>query len=54
MIAVKGETFEGLSFNNWLESLKKITWIKKFEIMSLKKDKKNKSQFEIKITLKDV
>lgn len=53
-IIVKGETFKESSFNNWLENLKKMNWVQYFEIISLKKDKKNKSQFEIKITIKDV
>jgi hypothetical protein len=54
IIVVKGETFQESSFNNWLESLKKMDWLQRFEIVSLKKDKKNKSIFEIKITLKNV
>lgn len=53
-IMVKGETFNESSFNNWMEGLKKMDWIAHFEIISLKKDKKNKSQFEIKITIKNV
>lgn len=53
-IIVKGETFNESSFNNWIESLKKMNWLQHFEILSLKKDKKNKSQFEVKITIKDV
>jgi hypothetical protein len=53
-IIIKGETFNESSFNNWMEKLKKMSWLKNFEIISLKKDKKNKSQFEIKITIKDV
>lgn len=53
-IIVKGETFDESSFNNWLEGLKKMNWLQRFEIISLKKDKKNKSVFEIKITLKNV
>ena len=53
-IVVKGETFNESSFNNWMEGLKKMDWIEHFEIISLKKDKKNKSQFEIKITIKNV
>ena len=53
-IIVKGETFNESSFNDWMEGLKKMQWIGHFEIISLKKDKKNKSQFEIKITLKNV
>lgn len=53
-IMVKGETFQESSFNNWLESLKKMDWLQRFEIISLKKDKTNKSIFEIKITLKNV
>jgi hypothetical protein len=53
-IVIKGETFQEASFNNWLEGLKKMDWLQRFEIISLKKDKKNKSIFEIKITLKNV
>jgi hypothetical protein len=54
IIIIKGETFQESSFNNWLEGLKKMDWLQNFEIISLKKDKKNKSIFEIKITLKNV
>ncbi|MBF4494681.1 hypothetical protein IR010_19230 [Flavobacterium sp. MR2016-29] len=54
IIIIKGETFQESSFNNWLEGLKKMDWVQRFEIISLKKDKKNKSIFEIKITLKNV
>ncbi|MCD0464715.1 hypothetical protein [Flavobacterium sp. ENC] len=54
VIVIKGETFNETSFNNWMEKLKKMSWLKNFEIISFKKDKKNKSQFEIKITIKDV
>lgn len=53
-IIVKGETFNESSFNNWMENIKKMNWLQNFEIISLKKDKKNKSQFEVKITIKDV
>lgn len=53
-IIIKGETFQESSFNHWLEGLKKMEWVHHFEIMSLKKDKQNKSIFEIKITLKNV
>lgn len=53
-IIVKGETFKESSFNRWMEDLKKMNWLQHFEIISLKKDKKNKSQFEVKIMIKDV
>lgn len=53
-IVIKGETFRESSLNNWMEGLKKMNWVKNFEIIGLKKDKKNKSQFELKITIKDV
>ncbi len=53
-IMIKGETVEESSLNSWMEELKKMNWVKNFEIISLKKDKKNKSQFELKITIKDV
>lgn len=53
-IILKGETFQESSFNSWLENLKNMEWLQRFEIVSLKKDKKNKSVFEIKIILKNV
>lgn len=53
-IVIKGETFNETSINKWIDGLKKMNWINNFEIISLKKDKKNKSQFEVKITIKDV
>ncbi|OMQ11325.1 hypothetical protein [[Flexibacter] sp. ATCC 35103] len=53
-IIIKGETYQEGSFNNWLEELKKMDWLQRFEIINIKKDKKNKSIFEIKITLKNV
>lgn len=53
-IIVKGETYNESAFNDWLTKLKKTDWVRDFEIMKLEKDKKNKSQFEIKITGKDV
>lgn len=53
-IILKGETFQESSFNSWLENLKNMKWLQRFEIVSLKKDKKNKSVFEIKIILKNV
>ncbi|PXY43135.1 hypothetical protein [Flavobacterium hydrophilum] len=53
-IIIKGETFQEASFNNWLEDLKKMKWLQRFEIISLKKDKKNKTIFEIKIAIKNV
>lgn len=53
-ILIKGETYNETSINKWIDGLKKMIWINNFEIIGLKKDKKNKSQFEIKITIKDV
>jgi len=53
-IVVKGETNREASFESWMESLRQMEWLKDFEIISLKKDKKNKSRFELKITVKDV
>jgi hypothetical protein len=54
IIIIKAETFQESSFNSWLERLKKMDWLENFEIISLTKDKKNKSVFEIKIILKNV
>ncbi|MCO6147915.1 hypothetical protein [Flavobacterium sp. NRK1] len=54
LIMVKGFTGSGPSLDNWLNELKKMKWIKKFEIVSIKKDKKNIQQFELKILLNNV
>ena len=54
IIVIKGGTYAEPSFNNWMENLKKMDWLQHFEIISLKKDRKNKSIFEIKIILKNV
>ncbi|WP_300570371.1 hypothetical protein [Flavobacterium sp.] len=53
-IRVKGETFNETSLNNWMEKARELSWIKNFEIISLKKDKKNKTLFEVKITIQNV
>lgn len=53
-IFIKGSTKSESSFDDWLSKLKEMKWIRKFEIVSLKKDKKNVQQFEIKILLNDV
>ncbi|MFL9843544.1 hypothetical protein [Flavobacterium rhizosphaerae] len=53
-IGVTGTTSGETSFNNWLETIKKLSWIQKFEIISLKKDSKNIQHFELKILVDDV
>lgn len=54
IILISGATTNELVFNSWMESLRNFDWINNFEILTFKKDKKNNSQFEIKIVLKDV
>lgn len=53
-IIIKGFTTSGDSFDDWLDELAKIKWIKKFEVISIKKDKKNIQQFELKILIANV
>lgn len=53
-ILVKGETFNEKAIDEWMHHLKNLEWVKTFEITSLKKDKNNKTLFEIKITVKNV
>lgn len=53
-IVIKGATTMQNSFDEWLGKLKEMQWIKKFEIVSIKKDKKNIQQFEIKILINNV
>lgn len=50
-IEIKGITVDENVFNQWLKNIKKFDWIQKFEIESLKKDKKNNTQFSIYIWL---
>lgn len=53
-IKIKGETFQENSIDEWLNNIKKMPWIRSFEITSLKKDKNNKTLFEINIKIKNV
>jgi len=50
----KGAVTDEANFDVWLKKLKSIKWISKFEILSLKKDKKNVQHFEIKIQINNV
>lgn len=54
VILISGQAQNELVFNNWIENLKKMNWIKKFEIISIDTNKKNWMQFQIKILVKDV
>ena len=54
IIVIKGTTAGEWSFNNWLDNLRDVKWIQKFEIVSLKKDTKGIQQFEIKIQIHDI
>lgn len=51
-IIVKGVTIDEEQFNNWLRTLKTFDWVTKFEIESIKKDKKNNTLFSLKILVK--
>ena len=53
-IIIKGETINENSFNSWVSDIKKANWITTIEIISFKKDKNNKTQFEIQISLNNV
>ncbi|MGK4568991.1 hypothetical protein [Flavobacterium sp. 3HN19-14] len=53
-IVLKGSTIDESIFNDWISTFKTLNWISNFEITTLKKDKKDISVFELKITLKDV
>jgi Tfp pilus assembly protein PilN len=53
-IIINGSTVSEYSFNQWINQLREMKWIKKFEIVYLKKDKKNIEQFEIKILLNGI
>lgn len=53
-IKISGETSSEYSLNSWIEKLKNVEWGSNFEILSIKKDKKGITHFELKMTLKDV
>lgn len=53
-IIIEGQTFNESSVSTWMEKIKTMDWLKKFEIMSIKKDKKGITQFQLKIIIKDV
>ncbi len=53
-IIIKGETGSKAIFNSWIDSLKAKKWIHFLEIVSVKKDKKEVTFFELHITLNDV
>lgn len=52
LIEIEGLTVDEVAFNNWLKRIKEFDWVQKFEIESLKKDKKNNTQFSILIKIK--
>ncbi|MCF6133369.1 hypothetical protein [Flavobacterium wongokense] len=54
IILLKGHTGNETVFNDWIDALKNEKWLQKLEIVSIKRDKKNISYFELKITIKDV
>lgn len=53
-IKLSGETGNESSLNSWVNLLKTIKWAKNFEILSIKRDKKGITHFELKMILKDV
>lgn len=54
IILVSGQAQNEVFFNSWIEHIKKMNWIKKFEIIGIETNKKNWMQFKIKITVKNV
>lgn len=52
IITVKGFCYEESSLNNWLLKVREAKWVENLEIISVKKDKKGKSVFDVKITLR--
>lgn len=53
-ILISGISNNDESFNNWMKELKEIKWIRTFEILSIKKNKENRQDFDIKIHLNNV
>ncbi len=53
-VKLLGETNNESSLNSWIDLLKNTEWAKNFEILSIKRDKKGLTHFELKMILKDV
>ncbi|MFN3753688.1 hypothetical protein [Flavobacterium sp.] len=53
-ISIIGQTTNKSVFNTWVDYLKTQKWIKLLEIVSIKRDKKDLTFFELKITIADV
>lgn len=53
-IQLKGLAKEEFLFNQWTSELKKLDWVKKSEILTVKRNKQGQLEFEIKISIKDV
>lgn len=53
-ILLKGQTGNKLVFNSWIDYLKSQKWAKTLEIVSIKRDKKDITYFELKIIISDV
>lgn len=54
IIVVKGFTNNEPKLNEWFQQIRAFSWINNLEIISIKRDKKNVSYFEIKILIKNV
>ncbi len=50
-IEVSGETFDDNEFNNWVKTLKTLTWVKKLDIVNYLQENKTIKSFVIKIKI---
>ncbi len=53
-ILLRGKTENKLVFSSWIEKLKNEKWVKSLEIVSITRDKKDVTYFELKIMTNDV
>lgn len=53
-LLLRGQALDKIEFNDWVALLRENYWVELLEIVSIKKDKKGTTFFEIKITIKDV
>lgn len=53
-IVINGQTGNKLVFNTWIDYLRQQKWIRTLEIVSIKRDKKDITYFELKIAITDV
>jgi hypothetical protein len=51
-IVIKGMSSSNLNFNKWYKGLKKVTWVKKTDIVTYNKNRQNHYDFELRMIIR--